>query len=356
MADPIVNAAPSVDIPQTPGTPQQQMIPGTNIPVQVGSGVEQIMTVPAPFQTNAPPWYTPIGTNGIPTVWSQMGCAVPQCGTQLVCNNRVIWDFNNKAGKALFNVLWKYSPDRLSDNWPTYDALVAMYQLLIDARNRLVAKTSPDAQSVVRPTKASPAPRMFLAYPVPFYGRLGCVNQYFSEFAEMVMRMQEEAMQHEDIAKDFFITQDFMAAVYPYVKYLLIDMATKFFGIDPKTAADDKFVIPDTAFAAYSRSQAGGSFGSSAAAPPLNYVGPSDQDLSRIRGIPYENVIPFCQPWPDAAYKVSSGGIWSSSSSPAIDPTGRSGQTATGPNGSQANLAASADPSIFPSAKSPNGN
>jgi hypothetical protein len=350
MADPITNAPPTVDIPQTPGSPTQQTVPGTNLNIPIGGGVERVITVPAPFQTNAPPWYSPAGT-----VWAQMGCAVPQCGDQLVCNNRVIWDFNNKAGKSLFNILWRFSPDRLSDSAPTYDCLVALYQLLIDARNRLVAKVSPDASSALRPTKATPAPRMFMAYPVPFYGPLGCVNQYLGEFAELVMRMQEEAMQHEDIAKDFFITQDFMNAVYPYLKYLLVDMATKFFGIDPKTAADDKFTIPDTAFQGYSRATAGGSFGPTSPAPPLNYVGPSDQDLSRIRGLTYELVVPFLQPWPDATYKVSSGGIWANSSSPAIDPTAKAGAAASGVSG-MANLAATADPSIFPSKQTPNGN
>ena len=208
-----------------------------------------------------------------------------------------------------------------------------------------MAKTTPDNQSALQPTKSTPAPRMFLCYPVPYYGPLGCVNQYIGEYAELIMRMQEEAMQHEDIAKAYFITKDFFDATYPSIKYLLKDMATKFFGVDPKTASDDAYVIPDATWQAFVRNQANKD-GSTAAAPPLNYVGPTDRDLQNIRGLTYEDVIPFLQPWPDSVYKMTSGGVWANSSSPASDATVKSGAAATGNSGTT-NLAATADPSIF---------
>jgi hypothetical protein len=340
MADPIINAPPTIDIPQTPGAPAQQTIPGTNINVPIGGGIERLISVPSPFQTNAPAWFSPQGT-----VWAQMGCAVPQAGTQLMTNNRVIWDFNNAAGAALFDLLWKY-PDRLSDEAPTYDCLWDIYTLLINGRNRLVAKTTPDANSALIPTKATPAPKMFLCFPVPFYGQLGCVNQYVGEVAELVMRMQTEAMQHEDSMRSFFITKDFFSAVYPYIKYLLVDMATKFFGVDPKTASDDAYVIPTTAWQSYVRGAQQVSFQATAATAPLNYVGPSANDLQRIRALTYEIALPFLQEWPDSQYKMSSGGIWANSASPASDPTTKAGGAAVG-SGATPNLAATANPSIF---------
>ncbi len=339
----IPNAAPTTAIPQTPGTPQQNLIPGTDIRVPTGQGVERLIPVPAPFRMNAPPWYTPPGT-----VWSQMGCAVPQPGQQIQTNNGVIFDFNSHCGNALFDVLWKWSADRLMTRWPSRDCLWEMHQLLILGRNRLVAKTTPDGASPLVPTKATPAPKMFLAFPVPLYGPLGCVNQYLREFAELVMLMQSEAMQHSDNARSFYVTKNFFDVVYPYVKYLLVDMATKFFGVDVAAASDDKYVIPDAAWLAFDSSKGSVNFEATSPTPPLNYVGPTSMDLQNIKGLTYESVIPFLQPWPDAQYQMTSGGIWGSAASPSSDTVNAAGggSGSAGVSGSP-NLAASADPAIF---------
>lgn len=323
----VPNAAPPTALPQTPGAPPQVMIPGSGVVVPTGSGVERTMTVPAPFRMNAPPWYTPVGANG-PTVWSEIGCAVPQPGPQIVTNNRVIWDFNNHCGNALFDVMYKWSADRLMTKWPPRDCLWEMHQLLVLGRNRLLAKIVPDNKSPLVPTKAVPAPMMFLAFPVPLYGPLGCVNQYMGEFAQMVMLMQTEAMMHSDNARSFYITQSFGDVIYPYIKYLLVDMATKFFGEDVTAASDDKYVIPDAKWTAYNQAAGSVSFETTSPTPPLPYVNPTAQDLQQIKGLPYEYVVPFLQPWPDAAYKMTSGGIWGSASSPAVDSTNNAGATA----------------------------
>lgn len=335
----VPNAAPTTAIPQAPGTPPNVIIPGTDIPVPTGGGVEQLIKVPAPFRTQSPPWYTPQGT-----VWSQMGCAVPQPGTQIQTNNRVIWDFNNFCGRALFDVMWKYSADRLMTSWPSRSCLWEMYQLLINGRNRLVSKTTPDSGTPLQPAKAGNAPKMQLAFPIPFYGQLGAVNQYLGEFAELVMRMQTDAMNHSDNARDFYISQSFFAAVYPYIQYLLVDMATKFFGADATAAAAQAYVIPDAAWTGYNPTTQAVSFESTAATPPLNYVGPTQSDLQNIMGLTYEDVIPFLQPWPDSAYMMTSGGVWGTASSPASDTTANA--AAANANGAP-NLAATANPTIF---------
>lgn len=350
MASTIIpNAAPTTAIPQTPGAPPNVIIPGTNIPVPTGGGVEQLLKVPAPFRTQSPPWYTPTGT-----VWSQMGCAVPQPGTQIQTNNRVIWDFVNFCGRALFDVLWTYNADRLTTTWPSYNCLWEMYQLLINGRNRLVAKTTPDASTPLVPGKTGSAPKMFQAFPVPFYGQLGCVNQYIGEFAETIMRMCTDGMSHQDNARDWYISQNFFQTVYPYVQYLMVDMATKFFGEDPVKAAAQAYVIPTTDWTAYSPTTNSVSFERTSATPPLNYVGPTPADLQNIMALTYEDVIPFLQPWPDSQFVMTSGGIWGNSSSPAIDSTANAGANAVGNVQAGApNLAATANPSIFVSSGPP---
>jgi hypothetical protein len=57
---------------------------------------------------------------------------------------------------------------------------------------------------------------------------------------------------------------------------------------------------------------------STATRPPLGYA-PTDIDLESVRGLPYQQVVPFLQPWPDSVLKYSTGGIWGNASSPAGD-------------------------------------
>jgi hypothetical protein len=326
MADGTVqNAPPTTDIPQAPGAPAVQSVPGTNINVPVGSGVERIIPVPAPFQSQSPPWYTPPNT-----VWGQMGCAVPQAGVQIQTNNSVIFDLVKFVGRGLFDVAWNFSADRLSEAWPSKLALWEMHQLLVTCRTRLTSITNPPGANPLVPAKAGAAPQMFLVYPVPLYGSLGAVNQFFKQFELLSLRALGDAMQHSDNAIDFYVNKTFMNAVYPYIKYLLSQMAQKFFGEDATLSQADDYVIPAAKWAAYDPATQAVSFEATGATPPLNYVGPTPIDLQKIMGLTYEQVTPFLQQWPDAQYVMISGGIWSNSSSPASDPTTKAGAAAGG--------------------------
>lgn len=324
-------AGTTVPLPQVPGGAPQQTLAGTNIPLAQGTGVERLVPINAPFRTNAPPWYTPPGT-----VWGQVGCAVPQPGRYLQTNNGIIYDFTTMVGRALFDVLWKY-PDRKFDRFPTRDCLWEIHQLLVIARNRLVSKTTAPGTSPLLPTHITPAPKMFVVFPIPLYGPLGCPNQYLREFGEMGLMMAAEAMQHADNELSFFVTKEFFGTVYGYIKYLLIDLATKFFGIDIKTASDDAFVIPDASWTAYNPAQFSVSFEGTSSRPPMGMT-PTDLDLEPIRGIPIEQVIPFLQPWPDSQLKYSTGGIWAAD--PSL-PNAGSGVAASAAAGAAAN------PTIF---------
>jgi len=332
MTAPVTDASPTTAVPQAPGAAPVELIAGTELTTPIGGGVESLIPVSAPFRTNAPPWYSPAGS-----VWSELGCAVPQPGTQLQTNNGVIYDFVHTVGRALFDVLWK-QPDRLLERWPSYDCLWEIHQLLTIGRNRLVAKTTPAGASPLKPTHAVPAPKMFVVFPVPLYGQLGCVNQYLREFTELSLMLCSEAMQHADNALSFYVTPGFFSTVYPYIQYLLKDLATKFFGVDPTVAGALDYVIPTTAWTAFNPRAGSVSFESTATLPPLNLSAPPASDLQRICGLTLEQVVPFLQPWPDAQYQFSTGGIWKNASSPASD-TSRAGKTP--------NLATHANRSLF---------
>lgn len=296
----------------------ETVIPGTTIPIPEGSGVQTLQPISPPFRTNAPAWYTPPGS-----VWSKMGCAIPQPGRYLQTNNGPIFDFVNVVGRQMFNVLWKYD-DRKFDRFPSRDCLFEIYQLLVIGRKRLTDMTVLSNQSPLQPTHAKPAPQMFLVYPVPFFGPLGCINQWLHRATEMTMMMLSEAMQHSDNELSFHFTKSFFDSTYGYLKYLLVGMATKFFGVDAATASADNYTIADPLWATYNPAAFSVSVEATASRPPIGWT-PTDLDLEPIRGLPVEKVIPFLQPWPDSALKYASGGIWANPSPPASGTSGGTG-------------------------------
>src|SRR4051812_40434727 len=131
MAD-ATAAASAAAVPQTPGG----VLPGTQIPIPKGTGVESLVAINPPFRTNTPPWYC----NGI---WGDLGCAVPQPGRYLQTNNQKIYELVTVAGRQLFHVMWHYK-DRKFERFPSRDCLWEVYQLLTVLRKRLQDNTVPD--------------------------------------------------------------------------------------------------------------------------------------------------------------------------------------------------------------------
>ena len=300
--------------------PPMGVLQGTTIPIPLGSGVEGLQSINPPFRSNAPAWYTP-------GIWGTLGCAVPQPGRYLQTNNRIIYDLVNMVGAQVFSTVWQY-PDRLFTRFPSMSCLYDMYNLLIIARKRLNDRLVPDNQLPLLPTHAKPAPQMFLVYPTPLYGDLGCVNSWIGDFVMFAQMMQSEAMQHSDNELGFYITQSFFNTCYGYVKYMIVDMATKFFGYTRAAASADTFVLQATDWQNYNPAQYSVSVEGTSSRPPMGYQ-PTDLDLEPIRGLPIEDVIPFLQPWPDSVLKYASGGIWNASQAPAGQATTASGSPAT---------------------------
>jgi len=333
-----VQAIPSAPQPTGAPTPNsapaaQTTIPGTEMPTPVGTGVEKLVAVTPPFRNNAPPWYTP-------GVWGQLGCAVPQPGRYLHTLNEPIFQFVDVTQRQLFHALWHYD-DRLFTRFPSRDFLWDIYQLLKVGRKRLADNTVLDNQSPLQPSHAEPVPMMFNVYPVPLYGRMGCVNSWINQMATMTLLMCTEAMQHTDNTLAYYYTKNFFDTVYGYVKYLLVSMATKFFGVDKAVASADTFEISDDLWKAYNPAQFSVSVEATSVRPPIGWK-PTDLDLEPINGIPIQQTIPLLQPWPDTVLKYSMGGIW--------QPTATGAQTASGQN-----VAAQANPSLFTKQGPPSG-
>ena len=284
-----------------------------------------LQSVTPPFRSDAPPWYN----NG---VWGQLGCAIPQPGHYLHTYNTVIYEFVDVTGRQMFNTLWGYD-DRKFERPPSKDCLWEIYQLLMIGRKRLADRAIPYSESPERATHAKPSPQMFLVYPIPLYGRLGCVQSFLRETAEQCLLMHTEAMQHSDNELAYYVTDTFFQAIAPYMQSVLVTMATKYFGYDRKTASDPVFTIPDDKWKSYNPMQWAVPVEGTSTRPPVGWT-PTEEDLEPIRGIPASQAVPFCQPWPDSTLLMSPGGVWAGqpgSGIPAKVPEGGATPSTTNP-------------------------
>lgn len=319
VMQPQVGAASSAPLAEAT---QTAPIPGTDLYVPTGTGIETLQAIMPPFRSNAPPWYA----NG---VWGQMGCAVSQPGRYVQTDNEVIWDFVTGAGRQLFNVFWNHT-DRKYARWPSVTCLWDVYELLIFGRKWLNDNAVQPQIPPLEPTHAKPAPQMFVANPIPLYGALGCTNLWLGRVGKLSLMMLTEAMQHTDNDLSFHVTLDFFSTIYPYVKYLLVDLAKRFFNVDPKLASADDFTISQDLWNAYAPQKNSVSTEGVTTRPPMGWD-PPDLDLEAIRDLPYSEIVPFLQPWPDSQLKYSSAGVWQGQPQAAQpnNPPSASGHTQT---------------------------
>lgn len=291
-----------------------------------------LQVVVPPFRTDAPPWYN----NG---VWGQLGCAVPQTGKILHTQNAKIWGLVQDVGAHLFSTLWKYD-DRLLTAFPTRNCMYEIYRLIIVGRKVINDMTIPNGESPPVVIHGTPAYQMFVLYPVPLYGQLGCVQPFLRYATERALLMLTEIMQHQDNARDNWVTPVFAQAVMPYLQDILITMATGYFGFSRADASKPDFVIPDTNWGSdpatgYDPSKWSISQEATSTRPPVGWK-PTEEDLDPIRGLPASRVIPFCQPWPDTTLEYSPGGVWAGQpgAPPVTQPTTQAGTPAQSLSGS----------------------
>jgi hypothetical protein len=299
MADPTVNPNPVVNQQSSGPLPSQTIPIPTVQPAQAPT--ESLVNVPAPFHSNAPPWYN----NG---VWGTLGCAVFQTGRYMHTNNVWIYEFMDVCGRQLFETMWNYD-DRLFERPPSRDCLYEIYTLIKIARKRLADNAVPDGQSPLRPTHAKPAPQMFCAYPVPFYGTYGCPNSFLRLTTEMGLLMLSEAAQHADNQLPYWVSQAFAQAIGPYLQFVLVQMATRYFGYTSAQAMVPTFDFQPADWTGYNPSQWSVPVEATAVRPTPGWT-PTDLDLQGIYRLPYNSVIGFLQPWPSSVLQYCSGLVW----------------------------------------------
>lgn len=246
----------------------------------------------AMFASAEPLWFA----NGR---WGECGYAVPNCLGKTFTNNPIIFNFVNIIGRNMFDLMHRedvkfYVP-------PHKQFWFDLHQLLITGRKWLADNMiAPNDNNVFAPIHANPTPRVFLVYPIPFFGDR--VRQPdVAGFAQLLLMLLSDIMQHSDNERAGYLTTSFASMVGTYLREILSKLAMKFFGAARADATGPAYVIPDAAFAAYDPSKVMTSVELTDERPPLRWW-PTARDLSRINGVPMNIALTFCQRWPDSKW------------------------------------------------------
>ncbi len=268
----------------TPGGPPTQLAPTESQKVQFGS--------------DEPLWYA----NGR---WGDAGYAIANPGGKTWTNNSDMYNLMNMLGLNVFNFAHDeaarfYDPPH-KQFW--YD----VHQMLTIAIKRLAdLAVAPNTNNVLKPLHANPTPRVFLVYPVPFFGAR-IRQQDIRRMIERMLMLQSETMQHSDNEREGYFTVNFAGLATSYLQDSLVWIATKYFGYTRDEAYAPGFKIADERFTAYNPSKVLTSAElTTERQPPLDW--PTENDLAPIRGLPVNEALLLCKRWPTSNWLASAQG------------------------------------------------
>lgn len=273
------------------------------------------MPTPAPTMQPASP-LEPFGTDEILWFnngkWGEAGYAIPNPGGKLWTNNATIYGMAQFFGRELFDLM--HRDDVKFTRPPNKQWLYDCYKMCKLGIKRLADRAVDFNQERLDGEHATPAPRAFVVYPIPFFGerirQLDC-----AEYAQIAMLTLSEIYQHSDNDYTLDVSTLLAGTVHKRLVRIIKLMATKFLGYtrDEVSAPDwDPMSIPDVKFssdplAGYNPQNLFTSSELTEERQPLRWW-PTENDLSLIRAIPMPVAISYGQRWPDSDLLLAGDG------------------------------------------------
>jgi hypothetical protein len=275
------------------------------------------MTTTPTFDTDEVLWYN----NG---KWGSAGYAIPNPSGKTFTNNSVIAGLVSLVGRNLFELT--HREDVKFYRAPHKQFWYDLHQLLITARKRIDDRTrrENDSNGLVA-VHATPAPSVFVVYPVPYFGERVRQNDV-REYTQICLMMLSEMMQHSDNEVATYITPSFAGTVGKYLQEILALFSTKYFGKTRADAYKPDFALTDADFTGYDSSKVMTSVEMSEERPPLQWW-PTENDLSQIRGLPINEALLLSKRWPVGNWMDMADG------NAFPDPTNQTVETGTNGSG-----------------------
>lgn len=271
------------------------------------------------FSSNSIPWFN----DGR---WGLSGYAIPATTGKTWTENDQIWRVHDSLGMNLFELMHRRNAVQFNKE-PHKSFLWDLHQLLTHSRKNLNDRRVDPSTEINRVEEhAVAAKRVFLVYPVPFFG--GRVRQRdIQEWCGIALKLLTEMMSNSENERAGYIGGDFVDMCNGYIDEILLLMATRYFGMTKTevlaamdASPEGTFSIPTEKWVAYK------GFGillnteRTTERPPADWW-PTARDLSAIKGIPITDAIHFSELWPDS---ITDGhGDWETTLPGLVDRTRR---------------------------------
>lgn len=235
--------------------------------------------------TDAVLWYN-VGEFG------DLGYAVPNPSDDVGTLNPTISDLVETVGRNLFHIMHHEDVDMRVP--PSINTIRRVHRLYIRFGQILEARAVPHGKNRFEADHVQPAGDIFLLFPVPYFK---VRNPFIKRWAELIMMMLSEAMQHTENRLTMEVTDTFAGQMGAFMRRVYINLATELFGITREEAEADGFILTEEQLTNYDPSQFFTYTEMVDRVPHLGHVFTEDRLGVLADGIPITS-LPELKPWP----------------------------------------------------------
>lgn len=230
--------------------------------------------------------------------WGMCGYAIPNGQGKTWTNNQTVFKIHKLIGGTLFDLMHRIdvqftAPPHKDWFWEWQKALLLLRSMIRAYR------IDPGTPLDIDPKHLRNQRKTFLVFPIPFFGsrvrQEDCLDQ-----AGWALNLLGEIMQHSTNEYIDRLSGPFVDMVESYIEGMFLRVATKYFEYTAEQVrSNPDFSIAEDKFteAAYTPQDRLPSAEQSMERPALTWW-PTENDLSRIRGIQYTTALHFAQRWP----------------------------------------------------------
>lgn len=237
------------------------------------------------INTDAVLWYN-VGQFG------QLGYGVPNPSDDPGSLNPAILDLVHLTGRNLFHIMHHQDTDLRTP--PSINTIRRVHKLYIRLGQILQSRAVPSGENDLETQHVQPAGEVFKVFPVPFFK---VRNVFLKRWAEWIMIMLAEAMQHTENRKTMEISTNFAGQVGQYMTRVYTNLATELFGKTREEVRAPGFILSEAELISYNPSAFFTSTEMIDTVPHLGHVFTEDRLSVISDGIPVTS-LPELQPWP----------------------------------------------------------
>jgi hypothetical protein len=177
---------------------------------------------------------------------------------------------------------------------PSINTVRRAHKLFIRFGQLITARAVPSGELNFETDHVQPAGEVFRVYPVPFFK---VRNKFLRRWAELILMMLAETMQHTENRKTMEVSVGFAGQIGQYMERMYRNLATELFGKTRDEVQVEGFILTEEELANYNPAAFFTSTEMVDTVPHLGHVFTEDRLKILADGIPVTS-LPDLMPWP----------------------------------------------------------